>query len=143
MSFDSIKEEMSKKTGQFVLYRWEIKKIIDNLGGRCSQDTIKNKLKYGRLVPLEYDINSTSHGIFGSVVLYSQKKVWNYLKELEYNGKIKLKEKGITCFEQILEKEYHKISLGHGGSKGKSIKKKIQFDGTGGSWDNAVKAYEE
>jgi hypothetical protein len=139
MSFDSMKEEMSKKIGQPVLYSWEIKKIIENLGGPYTNiSPVKNKL-----IPREYGINLKIHGIFNSVVLYPQKEIWNYLKQLENKGKIQLKQKGITCFEEILDREYHRITLGHGGSTGRGIKNITPLDGTGGSWDNAVKAYEE
>ncbi len=144
--YEIVRREVGDRLGDDVLFAWEVKHTLDDLGLYYTIKSLKARLRSIRVLPKEMGVPAFTHGPVADASVYPASKVFAYLKSLESKGKVKLREVNAENFEDFVEKGHYTGTMpGYGGSAGKRIPRKRlhigQYD-TDPSSDNAEKIRE-
>jgi hypothetical protein len=109
-NIELLKEVVSKKIGEKVVFLGNIANIIDNLGKGYSRNTIRKHLQSKRIDLSKIWVNPEEFGMSDSLSLYRESDVWNYLQSIDEKRGLKLAERGISSYKDILDRGHDRTS---------------------------------
>ena len=112
--YEAIREMIKARVGEDVLYVWEVAQIVNNLGGASGEEAVDKHLQPHKLRPKTLGVRTGKIKLGPdplSLTMYPAPKVWEYLQQLDQQGKIDLLSRGFSSLSDILEREYHIVNL--------------------------------
>jgi len=107
--FELIRASLARRVGEPVYFKNTVAKVARNLGYEAPESELAKILANCAVHPDQFQLNTYKLGFNHSVVLYKESGVWNYLLDLQKEGKMDLKKQKIRSFQDIVARKLHRL----------------------------------